>query len=367
MSDLNETRKKKTVRKILLSILTLFVVAAVILGVSGYFYVKNSLEPVDENSEEVVEIEIPTGSNRKNIADILETNDLISSSFIFDFYTRFQGDNHFQAGSYLMSPSMSMEEMVEYLNAGGTPISEEPVGRVTVPEGVDIELIAERVDENTDFTADEFMEQIQDETYIEELVSKHPALLTDTFETTAETRYVLEGYLFPATYEVFEETSIESLITQMVSRMDQALLPYYEEIEDSELNVHEVLTLASYIEREGTTDEDRQLISGVFYNRLAEDMPLQTDPSVSYALGEHRERTTYKDLEVDSPYNTYMYAGVGPGPINSPSESAIEAAVHPKETSYMYFLANLETGDIYFSETYDQHIEYQNEHLRNND
>ena len=366
MSYLNETRKKKTVRKILLIILTVFVIAGALLGLTGYFYVKNSLEPVDENSEEVVEIEIPTGSNRKNIGEILETNDLINSSLIFEFYARFKGDNHFQAGNYLMSPSMSMEEVISYLNAGGTPISEQPVARLTVPEGVDIELIAEEVDEKTDFTEAEFMELIQDETYIEELVSKYPALLTATSENT-ETRYILEGYLFPATYEVFESTSLESLTTQMVSRMDQAMRPYYEDIEESELNVHEVLTLASYIEREGTTDEDRQLISGVFYNRLTEEMPLQTDPSVSYALGEHRERTTYEDLEIDSPYNTYLYAGVGPGPINSPSESAIEAAVYPEETSYMYFLANLETGDIYFSETYDQHIEYQNEHLRNND
>ena len=197
------------------------------------------------------------------------------------------------------------------------------------------------------------------------MVSLYPELLTDATEASDQTRYVLEGYLYPATYELFEETTLQDLITQMVTQMDRVMLQYYEEIESNDLTVHEILTLSSYIEREGVSDKDRQLISGVFYNRLEEGMPLQTDPSVAYALGEHREFTTYSDLEVDSPYNTYQYAGIGAGPISSPSSSAIQAAVNPVETDYLYFLADINTGEIYYSTNYQDHLILQEEHIGN--
>jgi len=363
---LDKSRKTITVRKILFIVLAVLVLALVIGGFVGYRYVQNSLAPMDENSEEVVDVEIPTGSSSSDIAAILEENELINNSTIFEYYVRFEGDNNFQAGEYTMSPAMSVEEMVSALNEGGTAIAQEPDSRLTIPEGIHIEEIASRMEENSAFSASDFMALIENQSFIDELQAEYPDLLTASAEAADVTRYVLEGYLFPATYDVYEDTTLEGLVSNMIARMDQALQPHYEDIAASDLNVHEILTLASYIEREGTSAEDREMISGVFYNRLAEDMPLQTDPSVSYALGEHRERTSYEDLEVDSPYNTYMYNGIGAGPINSPSESAIHASVNPAETDYMYFLADLDTGNIYYSEDHEQHIEYQNEYLRDN-
>ena len=365
MSDLSERQKKRTVRKIILTILSVFILAVGILLFVGYRFVTNALEPMDETNNEVVEVHIPSGSTRRDIASILEEEDLIESSLVFDYYARFKDASNLQAGTYLMSPSMSVGEILEYLSEGGTPITEEATGSLSIPEGIHIESIAQRVEEQTDFSKDEFMELVQDEGYIEELVSRFPELLTGALEASEQTRYVLEGYLYPATYEVFDDTTLENLITQMVTQMDRVMLQYYEEIEDSEWNVHEILTLSSYIEREGVTEEDRQLISGVFYNRLEEGMPLQTDPSVAYALGEHREFTTYSDIEVDSPYNTYRYAGIGAGPISSPSSSAIYAAVNPEETDYLYFLADINTGEIYYSTNYQDHLILQEEHVGN--
>lgn len=365
MRDLSERQKNKTVRKIIFTVLALFILTLAVFGFVGYRYVTNALDPVDASSEEVVEIEVPSGSNRRDIALILEEEDLIESALVFDYYVRFQGENSFQAGTYLMSPSMSVDEIITYLNEGGTPIAPDPVERVSIPEGIHIENIAERMNEHTDFSEEEFMALIQDEAFIEELVSRYPELLEDALEAAEETRYILEGYLFPATYEVFEETTLENLVTQMITQMDRTMVQYYEEIEESAYNVHEILTLASYIEREGVTNEDRELISGVFYNRLEAEMPLQTDPSVAYALGEHREFTTYEDLEIDSPYNTYMYPGIGAGPINSPSASAIEAAVQPVDTEYMYFLADIQTGEVYYSTSYEDHLILQEEHVGN--
>lgn len=365
MRDLSERQKNKTVRKFIITILIVFILAVGVLVFVGYRFVSNALEPVDETSEEVVEINIPTGSTRRDIALILEEENLIESSLVFDYYVRFQDENNFQAGTYLMSPSMSVDEMLQYLNEGGTPIAVEPEGHVSIPEGIHIESIAKRIEENTDYSEDEFLELVQDEAFIDELAASFPELLTAALEASDQTRYVLEGYLYPATYSVYEDTTLEDFITQMVTQMDRVMVQYYEEIAESEWTVHEILTLSSYIEREGVTDEDRQLIAGVFYNRLEDGMPLQTDPSVAYALGEHREFTTYSDLKVDSPYNTYLYSGIGAGPINSPSASAIEAAVNPEETDYMYFLADINTGEIYYSTNYQDHLILQKEHVGN--
>lgn len=363
LSDLNERKKNKTVRNILISIVIVFILAVAFLTYSGYNYVVDSLEPMDETSEEIVEIEIPTGSTRRDIAAILEENGLVNSALIFEYYVRFFGDSNFQAGTYLMSPSMSMEEMTTYLNEGGTPIMEQAISVVTVPEGIHLEQIAEQIENETNFSGEEFMTLIEDPVFIQSVSEEYPGLLSSAVSEADVTRYTLEGYLFPATYEIFEQTDLESLIRQMISRMDQAMQPHYASIQSSGFNVHDILTLASYIEREGVTDEDRGLISGVFHNRLRAGMPLQTDPSVAYALGVHLEQTSLEDLEIESPYNTYRYPGVGAGPINSPSESAINASVNPTDTTYMYFLADINTGEVYYSETFEQHLEYQSQYV----
>lgn len=331
----------------------------------GYRFLKNGLDPVDRASEEVIEIEIPLGSNRNAIGTILEENDLINSPLVYTLYTRLNDEKKFQAGTYQMSQSMSLEEIVTYLNEGGTPITSAPIARVAIPEGIHLEEIANRFEESTDFTKENFMDLVQESIFIEAMVEKYPDLLTDAMEAAPQTRYTLEGYLYPATYEVYEETTMEEIVDEMLGQMNKVMSPYYEEIQAGNLNVHEILTLASYIEGEGVSDEDRALIAGVFYNRLNIDMLLRTDPSVSYALGEHRERITYADLEIDSPYNTYKYKGIGAGPINSPSVSAIKASLNPAETDYLFFLADLETGNVYFSETYEEHLELKSKYLDN--
>lgn len=335
------------------------------LLMGSYYFVQKGLNPVDADSEEVVEIEIPMGSNKKQIGAILEKNQLIHSSLIYQLYLRLNNEKNFQAGTYLMSPSMSLQEIIQYLNEGGTPIIPEPIARLTIPEGLTIEQIAKKVEEQTDFKATDFMELVQDETFIQKMADTYPELLTDALAAT-ETHYTLEGYLYPATYEIFEDTSLEALLTDIIAMENQVMTSYYPQIQENELNIHELLTLASYIEGEGVSDADRALIAGVFYNRLEIDMLLRTDPSVSYALGEHKERITFADLEVDSPYNTYKYAGIGPGPINNPSESAIRASLNPAETDYLFFLADLKTGNVYFSKDYEQHLEYKKEYLDNN-
>lgn len=357
----------KNERSIFKKIMITLLILIVLFIFATYLFIQKGLNPVDANSEEIVEIEIPMGSNKNKIASILEENKLINSSLIYKFYIRLNDGNNFQAGTYSMSPSMSLEEIIHYLNEGGSPIVPEPIARLAVPEGLNIEQIADRIEKHTDFSKKNFMDLVQKQEYIDEVSEKFPDLLSDSLKIASETRYVLEGYLYPATYEIYEETTLDELLTEMIEEMNQIMIPYYEQIQNMEENTHEVLTLASYIEGEGVSDKDRELISGVFYNRLELGMLLRTDPSVSYALGEHRERITYADLEVDSPYNTYKYSGIGPGPINNPSESAIKASLNPTETDYLFFLADLKTGKVYFSEDYDQHLKYKSKYLDNNE
>lgn len=357
---------KKKIKSVFIKITLIFILLIGIFSFVAYRYFQNELKPMAESNEETIEIVVPMGSSRDQIGTILEDNELIKSSLIFKIYTKMKDENNFQAGTYQMSQSMALEDIISYLNEGGTPIQPDPIARLSIPEGISIEEIADRFEKHGDFTSENMIEVIQDAAFIESMVEKYPDLLTEAVEASEVTRYTLEGYLFPATYEIFEDSTIENIVEEMLDQMNQVMSPYYEKIHTGDLNVHEILTLASYIEGEGTSDEDRELVSGVFYNRIELGMPLQTDPSVSYALGEHRERVSYKDLEVDSPYNTYMYKGIGAGPINSPSESAIKASINPVETDYLYFLADLKTGKVYFAEDYNQHLEYKREYLDNN-
>src|SRR5699024_8200800 len=167
----------------------------------------------------------------------------------------------------------------------------------------------------------------------------------------------LEGYLFPATYDANQNVPLKELVTQMVAKSDEIMSNYYEDIDKSDLNVHEVLTLASLVEKEGVTDEDRKMIAQVFFNRIDADMPLQSDISVLYALGEHKEKVYNKDLQVDSPYNLYQNTGYGPGPFNNPSQEAIEAVLNPTDNNYLYFVADVSTGEVYYANTFDEHNE----------
>lgn len=143
----------------------------------------------------------------------------------------------------------------------------------------------------------------------------------------------------------------------MVAKTNEMLSPYYSKISERHYTVQQVLTLASLVEREGVTADDRYKIAGVFENRLEKNMKIQSDISVLYALGKHKQNVTYKDLEVDSPYNLYQNEGMGPGPFNNPSIASVKAVLDPvdKDKGYLYFIANMKTGKVYFSKTYEEH------------
>ncbi|MGB6177821.1 endolytic transglycosylase MltG [Carnobacterium sp.] len=354
-------KEKKMVKKIVWSIVTILVTLLVIFGITSYQYVTSSLKPLDETSNEEIQIEVPSGSSSADISRILEKNKVIKSASVFRFYIKLNNETNFQAGYYLFSPSMTLEEIIQSLQEGGSPVAFDGT-KILVQEGLTIEQVAESVEKSTNYKASDFIEKATDKKFLLKLKTTYPELLTSAIESK-ETKYVLEGYLFPATYDFSDDFSLETVIENMVKKTDEVMQKYYSTIEEKKMTVQQVITLASLIEREGNSYEDRTKIASVFYNRLEAEMPLQSDISVLYALNKHKEIVTYKDLETDSPYNLYQNKGYGPGPFNNPSEDAIKSTLNPEDTNYIYFLADTTTGKVYFSRTYAEHQELVEQYI----
>lgn len=352
-----ERRKEDRVVRKIVYILTIgILIVAGILAISGYNYVSAGLKPLDKNDKKLVQVEVPSGSSNRQIGDILEEGEVIRDGMVFNFYTKFKNLTNFQAGYYQFSPNMTLDQISKELQQGGSAEPLDDASKLTVPEGYDVDKIASLVAKKTDFKKEDFIKVMKDDKFFEQLKTQYPDLLTDA-GNAKDVRYRLEGYLFPATYNVHKNRSLEDLVTQMVDTTNQILTPYYSQIKEKGLNVQEVMTLASLVEKEGVTQSDRKKIAQVFFNRIEAQMPLQSDISILYALGEHKEVVTIKDTEVDSPYNLYTNTGYGPGPFDNPSQEAILSVLDPTENDYIYFVADISTGKVYYAKTYEEHME----------
>ena len=363
MFERMKERKKevKTIRKIVLVVaLVLFIILG-IGGFSAYNYVKSALQPVDENATEGIAVTIPMGSGINTISAILEENGIIKDKQIFKYYVKFKNESQFQAGDYTLTKAMTMDELIQSLKTGR--VYREPLFTMTIPEGLTLEQIAQVVAKNTSYTADEFMEVVTSDAFVSKMMAKYPTLITNEV-LNEQIRYDLEGYLYPATYPFYEESpSLETIIESMIEQLNKLVLDYSAAIEERNMTVHQFLTFASLLEEEATAQTDRETIASVFYNRLEIGMPLQTDPTVLYAIGSHKDRVLNSDLEVQNPYNTYKVNGLPPGPIAGAGKSSLEATINPTNTEYFYFLAD-KSGINHFAKTYDEHLANITKYLR---
>lgn len=349
----NQKSEVKTVRKIVAIVTLVVLILIAIVGFSAYNYITSALEPVDPESNTQIAVEIPMGSGITLISTVLEEKGIINDARIFKYYAKFKNESQFQAGNYSLTQSMTLDEIIESLKTG--KVYREPVFTMTVPEGLTLDQIAAIVAKNTPYTVEEFMTLVEDAEFIEELMVEYPQLLTeDIFGENI--RYALEGYLYPATYSFFEEKPmLEDIIRMMLTATNKLIVEYGSIAEEKGMSVHQLLTFASLLEEEATAQTDRETIASVFFNRLEIDMPLQTDPTVLYALGSHKDRVLYEDLEVENAYNTYKNQGLPPGPIAGAGKSSLEATLNPSNTEYFYFLADKE-GVNHFAKSYDEHL-----------
>ena len=370
-SLISDTDTKRDIRKketsIIKKIMKYFMIALlVIVLVGGFFtwnYIKGETQPVDTAQTELVSFEIEQGASVKEVSKALEKEGIIRNSKLFNFYLKFKNVSGFKSGLYHVSKSMTLDEIIAELSGQGKD-KDQNATKVLIREGEQLTEIAKEVEKSTKYSAEDFMAKVQDEDFLRYLVQKFPKLLTQSYNGY-QVKYVLEGYLFPATYDMNDSKTLQMLITEMVAKTDDVMSKYYDKILASDYTLQEIMAMASLIEKEGTKLEDRKKISSVFHNRIKENMKLQTDVSVQYALGEHKEALSLEDLEVDSPYNLYQNYGVGPGPYNSPSEDSIVAALEPEKTDYLYFLADIHTKEIYYAKTYEEHLELKAKYIDN--
>lgn len=351
----------KMVRKIVAIIAIVFVLIIGVVGLFGYNYVKGALKPLDPNATKTIAVEVPIGSSLSSISTLLEKKGVIKDARVFKYYAKFKNESQFQAGNYDLTQAMTFDELIESLKTG--KVYRKPLFTMTVPEGLTLEQIGKVIEKKTPYTQKEFMDLVTSDTFVQQMMANYPELVTEAV-LADNIRYDLEGYLYPATYSYYEEKpSLQAIVEEMIAAMNNVVKNYSDVLAEKQMSVHQLLTFASLLEEEATAQTDRETIASVFYNRINEGMPLQTDPTVLYALGDHKDRVLYEDLEVDNAYNTYKNKGLPPGPIAGAGKTSIEASLNPSQTDYFYFLADKE-GVNHFSKTYDEHLQKVEKYLR---
>ena len=349
-------------KKIIIISIVVILLVAIIIPIIVYNTSING-----ENVKEEKEITIDIGSGTSKIASILKENNAIKSETMFKIYVKLNKINNFQAGKYKLEKGMNVPEIVNLLQTG--KIYSEAV-KITFVEGKNMRWIANKIEETTENTNEDVFNLLQDKEYIDSLIQKY-WFLTDEI-TNEDIYYPLEGYLWPDTYE-FEskDLTVDKIFETLLNQTDKVLSKYKKDIQNTNITVHQYLTIASIIENEAIIETDRKDVSSVIYNRIEKGMSIGSDVTTYYAVKvDIGERDLKKsELNTYNPYNTRgpnMNGKIPIGPISSVSESSIEAAIKPNDTSYLYFVAD-KNGKVYFTRTNAEHeekiIELKNEDL----
>jgi len=290
---------------------------------------------------------ISSGQRFAAVAGELASRGIISHPVKFKIIARrAAADTRIKAGEYLLSPSMSPREVLEKLVSGAVRLH-----RLTIPEGFTIDQIAEVVEKEGLGSAAAF---------------KAAAQNRDTARAHGIAAASLEGYLFPDTYLFPRGTTAKEIVAAMLVRFEEIFTPaWHQRAKKMGLSVHEIVTLASIIEKETGAPAERTLISSVFHNRLKKGMRLETDPTVIYGIEAFDGNLTRAHLAEATPYNTYLIEGLPPGPISNPGKAALEAALYPADTDYLFFVSKND-GTHQFSTRFEEHSRAVDKHQRKN-
>lgn len=306
--------------------------------------------PSDPGAEEIV-FEIRPGQGLRTVSRNLEAEGLVPFALAIEAYGRRQGyAGRLQAGRYHVSGSMTPAAILAKIVRGDAVHDELTV---TIPEGWSLDDIETYFEELGLFERERFQRAaVMDARYAD-----------FTFLSHLEVDTILDGYLFPDTYRIFPDSTPESIVRRMLANFEQrVIVGLAEELAADERGIHEILTLASIVQAESSNDEEMPLVAGVFWKRLLEWIPLESDATVNYVLGTNKRQPTFADTEVDDPYNTYENYGLPPGPIGNPGMAAIRAALAPADHPYYFFL-HPEGGGIVLSRTFEEHLENKARYL----
>ena len=342
--------------KIIVVFIILIVIINIGIGVFGF-----NLSKVD-NKKTNVEINIKNGTSANEIINILDENNLIRSKFFTKVYLKFSNYN-LQAGIYELNTSMNTREILKYLNDG--KVTNKYNLRITFNEGLNVRGIAKIISNNTNNKYEDVIKVFEDREYAKKLIDKYWFLTDDILKTGIY--YPLEGYLFPDTYEFMnKDVSVDTIITTLLNEFNKKVSPYKEEIENSNYNIHELITLASIAESESLPGADRKKVVSVSVNRMKNGMSLGSDMTAYYAykLDDYKNGglTIEQFNNCSSPYNTRCLSKMGLpiGPISNPSLDSIVGVIEYEDTTYLFYIADC-SGKTYFTNTYDEFISKINE------
>ncbi len=344
-------------------IIVIMVLGVLILATGIVFmYYNNNLKPVDKDDTTIIEVEIPEKSSAKQIGKILEEKGLIRSSTIFYIYVRLNNPGTMNSGKHKLSKSMSVQEIIDKL-VNETDKENANEITITFEEGITMRQVALKISEKTNNSYESVLEKANDSEYIDKLIEKY-WFITDDIKND-DLKYKLEGYLFPDTYRFSgKDATVEEIFGKMLDTMQENLEPLRKDIENSGLSVHQILTLASMVEKEAPNNEKyRKNIASTFLNRIERNMSLGSDVTTYYAQDiDNAKKYIEENCEggrncinynYSSPYNTRLTDGsmngkLPVGPIATISLGCLKASVYPNDTDYIYFISNIETQEMFF-------------------
>ena len=347
-----QVKKKKRKIRIGRLLLILMIPVLVILGTIFLTY-RNSLKPVQKTSETVTFV-VESGASTKQVAAKLEEEGLIRNADFAYIHVRSKNLTDIKSGTYTLDKSWNVEQIFEVLNDPNA--GEVETVSVTIIEGDWAKHVAQKISEVTNVSYDELMSLWNDEEYIRSLMDRYPFITEDVFNPDVRIR--LEGFLAPNTYLFYPETDARTVTEKILDQQLSVYNRFADQIAASPYNVHELYTLASIVQYESGKVDDMKLIAGVFYNRLNINMALQSSVTVCYAMDNDNGENWLAceaNADFESPYNTYKYPGLPPGPIVNAGEDAIEAVLNPTESDYYYFMADVDTGVVYYAKTLEEH------------
>ena len=334
----------------------LIVILSVIVGLIlvGVVTLVILLSPVSKSSD-IVEFIVKKGEGKEKIVDNLKDAKLIKSKYATFVYIVLSGKKNLQAGSYEFSRNMSVKDIITSLSTGDVVNVKKDEVRITFKEGDTLKNFVTMVANETNIDYDGAIKKLSDKAYLKGLIADY-WFLTDNI-LDEDIYFPLEGYLYPETYNFYKETSIEQVIRKVLNVTNERLEPIKSKIENSKYNIHELLTIASIAEKEANTNSDRVMVTQVIYKRLGLNMALGMDVTSYYGVQkEMTEAITQLDLNDKNPYNTRVttFIGLPVGPICNPSIGSINAALEPADTDYLYFVADINTGKVYFAKTNEE-------------
>lgn len=351
---INPKKKKKT-RSCFrgFCIASIIIIVIFISGIGGgIYYIRTALNAPGGSETDMVKFSVEPGDGVARIATNLRKQKLIKNSLLFQYYVWQKGVGGFlQAGEYTLRQSMTMEEISGVLSGGKISVE----GQVVLLEG---------------WTADEFADALGDKmflsksAYLDLVHHPHEHFNDYDFVRDLPEDATLEGFLFPDTYRFeslsTEEVVIRKLLSNFGGRVDYSLR---EEISRQGRTLHDVIILASIVEKEAKLFDDKKIVAGIFQKRLELERRLESDATINYILGTENLQPSIDDTRTPSPYNTYLNYGLPVGPISNPGLESIMAAIYPEETEYLYFISRLDTGEMIYSKTFEEHQENKAKYL----